>query len=237
MITVREHRGSKNMGEPRWDRATYPAAEVGRLVGLHPSRVRRWLRGYKYHYDSEVHHQDPVVSRTHDGPRTYASFLDLVDLLFVKGFLDHGLSLQRVRKALEEATRILGTAHFARKSFFTDGRDIYLQVKEAGDDILELLSGGQWVIAPVIMELAEQIDFEAPSGLARRWYPLGPKEPVVLDPSVSFGRPSVEGTGIATANVFDFFRAEGEDLGATMKWLELEAHQVEAAVQFERKLN
>lgn len=222
---------------PTWDRAAYPAAEAGRLVGLSASRVRRWLQGYDYLYDSEIHHQGPVLRRGSTRGTTYASFLDLVDLLFVKRFLDYGLSLQRVRKALAEAFDILGAEHFARRSFFTDGRSIYLEVKEEGHDILELLTGGQWVIAPIILELAEQIDFDEPSGLARRWYPMGPKGFVVLDPLVSFGRPTVVGRGVATANVYDFYLAEDQRIEATEDWTGLTADEIGAAVEFERGLH
>jgi len=221
---------------PVWDVATYAAAEAARLVGLTSSRVRRWLQGYHYRYNAEVRHLDPVLQRPGEKASSYASFLDLVDLLFVKRFLDHGVSLQKVRKALNEASEILGTPHFARKTFFTDGRDVYLKVKERGDQVLQLLSGGQWVIAPVIQELALQIDFDSPSGLARRWYPMGPGTPVVLDPAVSFGRPSLRGTGIATANVYDFYRAEGDSLERAARWHDIDVGFVSAAVSFERQL-
>lgn len=218
------------------DRPTYPAAEVGRLVGLSSTRVRRWLQGYDYRYADAVHHQDPVIRRGKTHGTSYASFLDLVDLLFVRRFLDHGLSLQKVRKALGEASEILGTTHFARRSFFTDGSNIFLEVKDKGDAILHLLTGGQWAIAPIIQALADQIDFHASSGLARRWYPLGPEGLVVLDPLVSFGRPMVAGRGIATANVFDLFMAENERTAIVRDWLDLTDDEVEAAVEFERRL-
>ena len=45
---------------------------------------------------------------------------------------------------------------------------IYLEVRERGRAIVELLSGGQWVIAPVIRQLATEIAFGSPEGLARR---------------------------------------------------------------------
>ena len=213
----------------------YSAAETARLVGLSAARVRRWLKGYDYFYAEEVRHQEPVIQRG-GVPNSYASFLELVDLLFVKRFLDHGLSLQRVRQALNEASEILGTTHFARKTFFTDGRRIYLEVKEKGDAILELLSGGQWVIEPVIRELAKQIDFDSPSGLARRWYPMGSGGLVVLDPLISFGRPTIIGKGIATANVFDFFVGEGRRVEPVCSWMDLRPEEVDAAVEFEERL-
>jgi uncharacterized protein (DUF433 family) len=221
---------------PEWDVAAYPAAEAGRLVGLSPTRVRRWLRGYDYRYAAGIQHQQPVIRQRGTYGTTYASFLDLIDLLFVKRFLDYGISLQKVRKALNEATELLGTDHFARRSFFTDGSNIYLEVRERGDAILQLLSGGQWVIAPIIQELAVQIDFDSPSGLARRWYPLGPDGFVVLDPLVSFGRPTIANRGIATANIYDFFLAERRRVEPVCSWLQLEQQEVRAAVAFEERL-
>ena len=218
------------------DEPMYPSAEAGRLVGLSAFRVRRWLKGYEYEYDSTRRHQPPVIRRTDREDIGFASFLDLVDLLFAKRFIDYGMSLQRLRKAFDEATEILNTDHFARRNFFTDGNNIYLEVKEEGDAILQLLSGGQWVIPEIIKELAHQIDFDEFTGLARRWYPLGPDGLVVLDPLVSFGRPSIVGKGVATGNVYDFFVAEDRQVRPVCRWMELSRSEVEAAVTFEERL-
>ena len=216
------------------DRPSYPAAEAARLVGLNPARVRRWLKGYGYLHDGRVRHQRPVVRRTSTGSTSYASFLDLVDLLFVKRFLDSGVSLQKIRVALREAFEILGTTHVLGETFFTNGSDIFVRVREKGDAILELLANGQWTIAPIIEQLAEQIDFS--EGLARRWHPLGRQGNVVLDPFVCFGRPMIRGRGIATASVYDLFRAEKDRIEAARAWWDLTTHEVEDAVRFERQL-
>lgn len=224
------------VSEKLLDEPMYTVAEASRLVGISDARVCRWLRGYSYEYRDARRRQRPVIHPASGAETSFASFLDLVDLLFVKGFLDYGISLQRVRKALDEAACILGTEHFARQSFFTDGRDIYLQVKKEGDAILQLLSGGQWVIHDVITELAQQIVFDATSELARRWYPRGRDGHIVLDPLVSFGRPSIVGTGVATSNVFDFFVAEGRKVRPVCRWFDLTQRQVDAAVSFEERL-
>jgi len=218
------------------DRPAYPAAEVARLVRMTPTRVRRWLKGYDYTYAERVHHQAPVIRRQGTKGTSHASFLDLVDLLFVKRFLDHKISLQKVRRALDEASDILGTTHFARQSFFTDGGNTFLEVKGRGEAILQLLSGGQWVIAPIIQALATQIEFDSPSGLARRWYPPDLGGRIVLDPLVSFGRPTVVGRGVATANIYDFYVAENRRITVVRDWLDLADEDVEAAVEFERRL-
>jgi uncharacterized protein (DUF433 family) len=221
---------------PAWDRAAYPAAEAARLVGMTPTRVRRWLRGYDYRYSDGRRHKEAVLSRKGTAGTTYASFLDLVDLLFVKRFVDHGISLQKLRRALREATDILGEPHFARRTFFTDGHNIYLKVREEADAILQLLSGGQWVIAPIIQELGQQIDFDTPSGIARRWYPRGATGLIVVDPLIAFGRPAVAGKGVPTAAVYDFYKAEHADQGAVGRWHGLTNLETEAAVTFEEAL-
>ncbi len=204
------------------DRPAYTVAEAGRLVGLAAGRVRRWLGGC-------------------ETKRTYASFLDLVDLLFVERFLDYGIPLQRVRHALDKARKVLDTKHFARQTFFTDGRTILLRFQERADEdrggaMLEQMSRGQWVIASVIQQLAQQIDFDAPRGLAKRWYPLGRDKPVVLDPKVAFGAPSIVDRGVKTINIYDFFVAENENLASARTWWGLTDAEIQAAVDFERQL-
>lgn len=215
---------TETTGHDQLDRPSYAVADAGRLAGLTPGRVRRWLRGYEYSYGDAVRGQPPVLQGS-ETESSYASFLDLVDLLFVKRFLDYGVSLQKVRRALDEAREVLGTNHFARQTFFTDG-----------GSILEIMSGGQWVIAPVIRELARQIDFKSPEGLASRWYPLGRNRPVVLDPMVSFGAPSIAGRGVKTINIHDLFVAEDERLEPVRAWWGLTDAEIQAAVGFERRL-
>ena len=60
--------------------------------------------------------------------------------------------------------------------------------------------------------------------------------PVVLDPFVSFGPPSIVGRGVTTANIHDLFVAENESLSAVRAWWDLTGAEVEAAVEFELQL-
>lgn len=196
----------------------YSPTMASRLVGLESSRVRRWLQGYEYTYQ-------------------YASFVDLIDLLFVKKFVEHGISVQRLRKALEEAVDLTGDHHFAQRRFWTDGRKVFLQIKDKpAEALLELLSGGQWVIAPIIKQVAHQIEFDAVTGVSTRWFPLGKDKSVVVDPSVAFGAPTIAGRGVQTANVFDLYKGEGRNIGRVSAWLDLPPAVVQHAVEFEQTL-
>jgi len=221
----------------------YSPALAARLTTLQTSRVQRWLRGYEYLYSKPGasgairRRQQPVLVRANalqESP--FASFLDLIDLLFVKQFLDAGVSLQKLRKALDEASRLIGGGHFAQRVFWTDGKEIYLRLQQKSVGLVHLLSHGQWVIAPVIEQFATRIVFAERTGLARRWYPMGKRGLVVLDPTIAFGMPTIEGCGIATENIFDLYNAERERIRPVASWMGLSARQVQAAVAFERNL-
>lgn len=226
-----------------WDIPRYTPAEAGKLTGLRPERIRRWLRGYSYTYASRSEreatlvHQGPVIKQRDAQDTGYASFLDLVDLLFVRQFLEKGFSLQKIRKALAEAESIVGGHHFAQRVYFTDGHEIYLRVKDKGqENLLQLLSGGQWVIADVILHMAKQVDFDEGTGFAEKWYPAGRNAGIVLDPRVCFGAPTIAGKGIRTSNVYDLFVAEAADIRRVSEWMHLREQEVDAAVKFERAL-
>lgn len=221
---------------------SYSLAETARLTELSSSRVRRWLQGYSYSYSvadgQEIRHgsQEPVVERGRTSGTSYASFLDLIDLLFVKRFLDHGFGLPTVRRALDEAREHLGTDHFARRTFFTSGKSIFLQMDNRGKYIIKLMSGGQWAIADIIINLAKRIDFDEATDFARRWYPWGKNRPIVIDPLISFGRPSIIGRGTATESIYDLYRGENDQLEEVCRWMGLTMNEANAAVEFELQL-
>ncbi len=225
------------MREPR-----YGVAEAARLVGMSASRVRRWLRGYQYKWnvDGETKYgsQDPVVQHEKVEESQGASFLDLIELLFARAFVDKGFPLQKIRAALDEARGLLRLDYpFARRRFFTDGSEIYLQLeKNSARHLLQLFSGGQWAIPEVIHSIAEQIRFDDPTGLPLDWWPRGRKGGVFLSPRISFGAPTLARRHVKTSNVYDLFLAEGRSLIAVADWYAIEPDDVKAAVEFEQEL-
>jgi uncharacterized protein (DUF433 family) len=222
------------------DSPAYPLAEAARLVGLSSGQVRRWLKGYEFHYPTKRQPQlrhskkPPVVPRGVDVEATYVSFLNLIDLLLVREFLREGFTLQQLRSIFAEAKRILKIDHLAYKTFFTIGRKVFLEIDDKA--IVALMSGGQLAIDKFIRELGHQIEFDEETKLAIRWYPLHPDRNVVIDPHVSFGHPVVAGRRITTSNVFDFYQAEHRKIDVVCDWMDIEQAKAESAVRFELQL-
>jgi uncharacterized protein (DUF433 family) len=218
---------------------TYSITEASQLVGVSKWRVRSWLRGYEYSYsvgsEKREGKQDPIVRRSEE---PQASFLDLIDLLFVRRFLDRGFTLQYLRKALEDARKLLGTPHFARSTFFTSGKKIVLELEHESKYMLALLSGGQSVISQIIEQLDDKIDFEDVTGLdlASRWYPEGKQGLIVIDPQIAFGRPTLVGRGVATENIYDLFLGENKNIEPVSYWFDIPKNEIKAAVNFQSSL-
>lgn len=212
---------------------TYSIAEASRLTGISRGRVSRYLRGYRY----EGGELDPVISRSIPPESTYASFLNLIDLLFIKKFIERGFSLQFIRKALEDAREYLGTPHFARIKFFTSSKTIILELPSSSN-MVGLLMGGQRAMSEVIENVYDKVDFEEVTefGFVSRWFPRGREEYIVIDPTISYGRPTIMGSGIATENIFDLYLGENKKIKPVKGWFDLPRHKIQAAVRFETSL-
>ena len=232
------------MEEDIFDVPMYPASFAARLLRVNVNRIRRWLQGYNFAYkvgkdgDQRYSSMGSLVARKGAADSSYASFWDLIDLLFVNEFLKEEFSLQTLRKAWLEASKIVPGHHFAHRTFFTNAKSIYLEVNKVGSEsaILQLLSGGQWAIAPIIKQLSHRIDFNEVSGYAEKYYPRDKDTSIVLDPKISFGSPALKRSGIRTDTIYDFYIAENRNGDATCEWFSIGMAELESAVGFEEWL-
>ena len=212
----------------------YSITFASHLVGMKRWSVARYLRGY-FEYKYRVK-QPPVVEQSMAGS-TYASFLDLIDLCYVKEFLKRGFTIQYLRQALAEAKDHLGTPHFARSEFYTHSKQIVLRLPKDGN-LIALMTGGQLTIPEITEKLSDKLDFEdiTEFGFARRWYPQGKNSLIVIDPQLSFGRPTLVGYGVPTANIYDLYLGESEKYPPVSKWFDIPVPYIKTAVQFEHSL-
>lgn len=225
------------------DAPAYSVAEVSRLVNMKPWTVRRYLRGYEYDYEytDGAHRtkQPPVVKSNKQYQEPYASFLDLVDLLFVDVLLKRGYGLPTIRKALDEVRERLGTPHFGQSVFFASGNEhIMWKSSKYNRDIIALQSGGQMAIPEIVELLDDKLDFEEVTdyGFANRYFPKGAQDYIVIDPEIAFGRPVLKNRGVPTNNIYDLYLGEQEKIEPVSAWFNIPAPEIKAAVSFEQSL-
>ena len=223
----------------------YTVPDASRLARIPVDTVRRWVLGYSYRPAPTSRKlrgrasKPPVVvlSLPKVGDTVVLSFLELMELHLVRALKNEGVSLQRIRRAAEEAREIVGTPYpFASKPIFTDGRNIFMRLTVGPrlERLLQLGSGGQWVLEPVLREFLRQIDFDPSTKMAMKWWPRGHAGVVVIDPTVSFGAPVLAASGIRTSVLWE--AAQAEPAQAVAKWYGIAPRVVSAAVEFEESL-
>lgn len=227
----------------------YTRAEASRLVKLSPARITSWFKGYHYSWgprDARRRGQQPPVLKMDlpmfDGTLVL-SFLELMELRVVKRFRDQGTSLQAVRLVWERAARAFETRHpFAHNQFFMDADRILVSLEKDPPEVgtpavLYEISSRREPFQAVAGELVKQSIhevFDTRTELVREWRPRGPTTPVVLNPAISFGAPTIAGTRVPTETIRRF--AESRPISDVATLFDLTEQQVSAAISFETYL-
>jgi DNA-binding transcriptional MerR regulator len=94
------------------------------------------------YWDSTALVQPSVRPASGSGSQRLYSFRDILVLKLVKKFLDAGVSLQQIRKAIVEL-RKAGIADLAKITLISDGAKVYLCT--SGDQVIDLSDKGQGV--------------------------------------------------------------------------------------------
>jgi uncharacterized protein (DUF433 family) len=137
-----------------------------------------------------------VLSRKSEGEAL--SYLQLIELAVAAAARKAGVSLSAIRSAREYCSRQLGSEFpFAEYRFKTDGKHLWLDYAEivGGHGTGKLLSTsqqGQLGWTEIIGRLRE-FEYDRNFGLATRWHVAGRRSPIIIDPRVSFGAPSIDG--------------------------------------------
>lgn len=129
----------------------FTAQQASKLTNCTHHQLRYWDR---------VGLVNPSIQQTggRPGVRRLYSFRDLVALRVVRGLLDNGMSLQRVRRAWDYLRR---NAHFedhlAEVKLVTDGRSIFRVASDDGE-LMDALRDGQLAFFVAIDEITRSVE-------------------------------------------------------------------------------
>lgn len=129
----------------------FNADQASRFTGCTPHQLRYWDR---------VGLVRPSIQATggRPGVRRLYSFRDVVALRVVKSLLEGGMSLQRVRKAIEYLRKKAALdEHLSEVKLVTDGQSIYEVARDDGD-LMDALKEGQMAFFVAIEDVARTID-------------------------------------------------------------------------------
>jgi uncharacterized protein (DUF433 family) len=216
----------------------YSIAEAAHYLRIPLATLRSWVRGRHYPTEHGRKFFKPVIELP-DPNLPSLSFVNLVEAHILDAIRrEHNIPLPKVRTALNYLTQHLGVPHpLADQKFESDG--VSLIVSRFGQ-LIAVSEAGQLAMKEMLAAHLRRIEHD-PSGLAIQLYPFTrkrlPDEPkiIVIDPSVSFGRPTIIGTGVATAIVAERYKA-GESVDELADDYGCERRHIEEAVRCELAL-
>jgi uncharacterized protein (DUF433 family) len=192
----------------------YGLPEVARYLRMPEATLRSWVLGRPYMTVGGQRFFRPVIHLpVSDSP--VLSFVNMVEAHVLDAIRrQENIPLRKVRAAVAFLERHYHSRHpLAEHKFETDGLDLFIQ--KAGL-LINLSQEGQLAMRGIVAAYLRRVERDV-QGLPIKLYPFtrkrDPEEPraVVIDPFVSFGRPVLAGTGIATAVLAERFKA-GESI-------------------------
>jgi len=222
------------MTEPAYNVGAYTLTEAGRLLGVAPSTLRRWLFGYSYDHHGPLTQQEPLWRPEYgaDQDEPLLGFRDLIEARIVRGLRKLNIGLPTIRECLRRAGELVKDDHpFSTRSFKTNGRRIFLdQMYEPDGGILLDLKLRQLVFREIVEPSFVDLDFDTDT--ASRWWLLPHKKTIVIDPARSFGQPIVAENGVPTARIAQAVEAEGS-LDRVARLFEMKPAVVRDALAYE----
>ncbi len=188
-------------------RPVYSVLQAAGLAHVSSATVRRWLYGYY-----QPGHQMHPVFPDRDDENGYLSFLEVAEIVVASGFRRKGVKLERIRSARRYAANSWALDYpFATLNMKQYGLHIVteFQEEEPGTPLLVLDAQGQLTFPGMVAESLESFDWL--DKWASRWFPVGKDVPIVVDPQMAAGRPTVEDRGITIDTIMRRFTKGKQD--------------------------
>jgi uncharacterized protein (DUF433 family) len=177
---------SERLDEPWRRRLLLPAyqiAEAASYAQISPQTVVAW------------HRIDAALLRERE-KRAALNYMQLIEVAVVAAFREAGVSMKRIRAARAYAAHALKSEFpFAEYSFKENAKHLFLdsgQIDVKEGTVLQADQEGQLAWEAVIGRLRE-FEYEK-QGIVLRWHVAGLTSPIIIDPRIAFGAPTVKGT-------------------------------------------
>lgn len=212
-------------------RGIYTYSEASRLLQMSPAQIRGLVNGYKYKDKSS----QPVIAKKtiNFEDKEYLSFLDIIEIRFIKHFLDLGVKRAKIVDAYVKAKKELKKENPFATKFTSDGKYIFADNNHVLLDLHTEQLEMRDICAPTLLK---GIDFE--KEIPVRWRPYEEELPdVVLDPEYRYGKPLIKEYNITTKSLYDAYIAEKNNVKIVSEWYNVPTELVMQAVSFEQRLS
>jgi uncharacterized protein (DUF433 family) len=209
-----------------YERPTYGLGEAAHYLGIPPATLRSWTHGRPYPSKTGPRHFKPLIDFARK--ETQLSFQNLVEAHIIRGLrMAYGMDLSKIRHAIGYARKVFKDKHpLLNPKMQTDGVDLFWKWAQTEN----LNREGQYAIKEILDAHLKRVSWAGGNPVRlfpfRRWNETEEETPVMIDPTISFGRPVLTDTGVPTAIVAERFQGGekipdlAEDYGVTPELIE-----------------
>lgn len=223
---------------------TYTIADTARYLHIPLPTLRTWVKGRTYptfRLSSTTTKKGqkeflPLIQRPNPNiPQL--SFTNLVEAHVLRVIRTvHNIPLDKVRLTLDYISEEFNTDHpLVQKQFSTDGIDLFI---EQFEHLINASRSGQLAMKQVLNNLLTRIEWDE-QDIATRLFPTinlkgedFTDKVLMIDPNISFGKPTIKGTGIPTKIVTELYDA-GDSIEDIANDYNCQRWQIEKAILFE----
>ena len=211
----------------------YSIAEVAHFLSIPKTTARYWATGQGSY---------PALIDVAGTSPTSLSFLNLVELHVLAAIRrKYKVTMPKVRRAVdylrENTCNISDKRHpLISKQLQTDGLDLFT---EQYGKLINISSAGQLAMREIIEAALKRVERDN-HGVPIKLYPFtrssvdNAPAMVVIDPTLSAGRPVIAGTGLATEVIAERYKA-GEAVEELVKDYDRTEAEIEEAIRCELK--
>lgn len=207
----------------------YTIPDIANILNLKYHKVERLLNEY---WDKRF---ADVLGKKYSwsiGKTKAVSFHTLVEFYIFFQLRESGVSTQQILKAHKELSEMYNTAFPFAISKIIQG------IRCVGSRIVFKIKDGEYINLDAtkqlnltfIQEFAQKLVFDS-NNLAEKFYPLGKKNSVVVDPHHQFGQPVIANTNIFPKTIFNLYNAKESKQYIAASY-ELTLKQVNDAIAF-----
>ena len=212
----------------------YTFSEAAHLANVSTTTVKNWLFGY-----TVKGREAPPLFPSGNG--AMVSFLQMIEIMVAGRFRKSALGgrnvpLRAVRDAYLNARELSGIEYpFAHMRLEALGGHIVHLLRAGGSpDLFQALDAPeQWTLPGLLRETIYQIEYD--QELVARWFPIGKKVPIVIDPRYSTGQPVIQGRGVTVQAIRKRFNA-GLNIDLIAEDFKMNRVLVETALRYSERV-
>lgn len=216
-----------DLWKKRLQTPSYTVKEAARFARTSPQTISNWQK---------ISGNKPGAISSRE-PGSALTYMQLIEVGVVAAMRKAGVPLKAIRSARDYlSTNFDSRFPFVEYRFKTSGKDLIVaseDLRKADKNKLVVVSeSGQYAWREILQQLLQEFEYTAEeNGSVVRWNVAGRDQPIIIDPRIAYGSPSV--SGIQTAVIANRWKS-GDTVEDIAEDFELQKSVIMSALHFEK---